>query len=97
MFLGTFSSEAPPDEITKRWGEVAGKYSQGFGLCFGIRSMLPVMAEAFVNLLLYVLMRPEIRADQRLKENVFRQPIDVRIKEPFHKLYRLQVPTRLRQ
>jgi len=42
--------------------------------------MLPVMAEAFVNLILYVLMRPEIRKDQRLFDNAFRQPIDVRIR-----------------
>jgi hypothetical protein len=42
--------------------------------------MLPVMAEAFVNLLLYALMRPEIKRDDRLREHVIRQPIDVRIK-----------------
>jgi hypothetical protein len=63
-----------------RWSELAKKYSEGFGLCFGIRSLLPVLAEAFVNLLLYVLMKPEIKADDRLKEHVFRQPIDVRIR-----------------
>lgn len=42
--------------------------------------MLPVMAEAFVNFIMYVLMRPEIRGDNRLRENAFRQPIDVRVK-----------------
>ena len=74
------TSEAPADDLSKRWGELSERYSKGFGLCFGIRSMLPVMAEAFVNLMLYVLMRPEIRGDQRLFENAFRQPIDVRIR-----------------
>jgi hypothetical protein len=39
-----------------------------------------VMAEAYVNLMIYILMRPEIRGDDRLRENVFRQPIDVRVK-----------------
>jgi len=62
------------------WSEVAAKYSKGLGLCFGIRSMLPVMAEAFVNLLLFVLMRPELKSDERLRDNAIRQPIDVRIK-----------------
>ena len=33
-----------------------------------------------MNVLIYVLMRPEIRSDQRLTESVFRQPIDVRVK-----------------
>jgi len=78
--LEPFVAGAAPDEIAKQWEEVARKYSRGFGLCFGIRSMLPVMAEAFVNLVLFILMRPEIRADQRLSENAFRQPIDIRIK-----------------
>lgn len=62
------------------WSEVAGRYSKGLGLCFGIRSMLPVMAEAFVNLLLFALMRPELKSDERLRNNAIRQPIDVRIK-----------------
>ena len=42
--------------------------------------MLPVMAEAYVNLLLFVLMRPDLRADDRLRENTIRQPIDIRLK-----------------
>ena len=62
------------------WSEVAERYSKGLGLCFGIRSMLPVMAEAFVNLLLFALMRPELKSDERLRNNAIRQPIDVRIK-----------------
>lgn len=62
------------------WSEMAARYSKGLGLCFGIRSMLPVMAESFVNLLLFALMRPELKSDARLRENTIRQPIDVRIK-----------------
>jgi hypothetical protein len=73
-------SDAQGNELAERWGALSTRYSQGFGLCFGIRSMLPVMAEAFVNLILYVLMRPAIRGDQRLFDNAFRQPIDVRIR-----------------
>lgn len=60
--------------------ELLARYSKGLGLCFGVRSMLPVMAEAYVNFLLFALMRPELKADDRLRENVLRQPIDVRIK-----------------
>lgn len=75
-----FGSDAPGADVAKQWGELSERYSKGFGLCFGSRSMLPVMAEAFVNLMLYVLMRPEMRRDRRLFENAFRQPIDVRIR-----------------
>ena len=66
--------------FTELWNEQARKYSRAIGLYFGIRSMLPVMAEAFVNLLLYMLLKPEIKSDERLRENTFRQPIDVRVK-----------------
>jgi len=38
------------------------------------------MAEAFVNLILFTLMRPEIRADSRLKDDAFKRHIDVRVK-----------------
>lgn len=50
------------------------------GIAFGVRAMLPIVAESFVNLLLYVLLRPDIKNDTRLRDNVLRQPIDVRIK-----------------
>lgn len=62
------------------WQDVGRRYAKGLGICFGVRSMLPVMAEAFINLLLFVLMKEEIRRDDRLRENVIRQPIDIRIK-----------------
>lgn len=62
------------------WSDVAARYSKGLGLCFGIRSMLPVLAESFVNLLLFAFMRPVLSSDDRLRENTIRQPIDVRIK-----------------
>ena len=72
----TSADQIPPDG----WGDLLEKYSKGLGLCFGVRSMLPVMAEAFVNLILFVLMKPDLKSDERLKENTIRQPIDVRIK-----------------
>ena len=63
-----------------QWDEISGRYSRGLGLCFGIRSMLPVMAEAYVNFLMFALLRPELKADIRLRENALRQPIDIRVK-----------------
>jgi hypothetical protein len=62
------------------WSSVADRYSKGLGLSFGIRAMLPVLGESFINLLLFVLAKDEIKKDKRLRENATRQPIDVRIK-----------------
>jgi hypothetical protein len=72
----TTTEQIPPH----RWSELLAKYAKGLGLCFGIRSMLPVMAEAFVNLVLFVLMKIDLKSDDRLRENTIRQPIDVRVK-----------------
>lgn len=66
--------------IEKIWIEQATKYSRALGFSFGVRSMLPVMAEAFVNLILHNLMKPELAKDTRLREAIIRSPIDVRIK-----------------
>ena len=74
------SSEQIQKEILKQWNDASIRLNKAFGICFGIRSMLPVMAEAFINLILYLLMRPEIKSDNRLRENAFKQPIDVRVK-----------------
>lgn len=69
------------EEVSKEdWTQALQRYSKGLGLCFGVRSMLPVLAEAYVNFLLFVLMRPELKSDDRLRENALRQPIDIRIK-----------------
>ncbi|ORE84964.1 hypothetical protein ATO7_16449 [Oceanococcus atlanticus] len=72
------------EEWSKVWNRHAQTISRATGLCFGIRSMLPVMAEAFVNLLMYMQMKPELKADDRLRENLFRQPIDVRVRGLSH-------------
>ncbi|MBU2718989.1 hypothetical protein HF563_06300 [Acidithiobacillus ferridurans] len=72
------------EEWSTVWTSHAQTISRATGLCFGIRSMLPVMAEAFVNLIMYMQMNPELKADDRLRENLFRQPIDVRVRGLSH-------------
>lgn len=76
------SQPVTPEEFSsyqKRWAEVAEKYDYAIGLAFGIRSMLPVLAESFVNLLLFVLGKPEIKVNSRLFQDAVRRPIDIRV------------------
>lgn len=84
--------EFEPAKWEPRWTEQAKKYSRALGLCFGVRSMLPVMAEAFVNLLFYALAKPELRKDERLFQNAIRQPIDIRIRALPHNCYGFSRP-----
>ncbi|MCY3927997.1 MAG: hypothetical protein OXG81_06970 [Acidobacteria bacterium] len=67
-------------ELAEEWREAGSRLSKAFGICFGIRSMLPTMAEAFVNLLLFSLMQEDLRSDQRMRERMFRENIDIRIR-----------------
>jgi len=73
------TSEEDLRTYEERWTTVTKKYSFAVGLAFGLRSMLPVLAESFVNLVLFILCRPDIKNNERLFQNLLRQPIDVRI------------------
>lgn len=79
-FSNQFNTPISASEQAALWAVVTESHSRAYGLCFGIRSMLPVWAEAFLNLLISVLARPDIKADSRLLESVYRQQIDVRVR-----------------
>ena len=63
----------------EKFTAISDKYSYAMGLTFGLRSMLPVLAESFVNLIIFILCRPDIKTNDRLFQSVIRQPIDIRI------------------
>lgn len=65
--------------VKKVWEERSEKYMFATGLIYGLRSMLPVMAESFVNLLIFTLCRPEVKKNERLFNSFLRNPIDIRI------------------
>lgn len=67
------------NDFADKWTAVTEKYSYALGLSFGLRSMLPVLAESFINLALFLLCKPEIKANDRLFQNTLRQPIDIRV------------------
>ena len=66
-------------EDEHKWAEITNKYYFATGLIHGLRSMLPVMAESFINCLIFILCKPEIKSSSRLYEAVIRQQIDIRI------------------
>jgi hypothetical protein len=65
--------------LADSWKQTAEKYMQALGLAFGVRAMLPVLAESFVNFILFVLARPEIKNNKRLFSESLRRPIDARV------------------
>ncbi|MBA0203683.1 hypothetical protein [Pectobacterium aroidearum] len=73
------TSDKEFETYSQRWSAVAEKYTYAIGLTFGLRSMLPVLAESFVNLILFVLCRSDIKNNERLFKNTIRQQIDIRV------------------
>lgn len=67
------------EEFRDRWAAVSKKYKEVIGISFGLRSMLPVLAESFVNLILFILYKPDVKSNKRLFQNALRQPIDIRV------------------
>lgn len=55
-------------------------YEEALGICTSLRMLSPVVAESFLNLVIFVLVDPSIREDQRLYDSLFRQEIDVRVR-----------------
>ena len=55
------------------------KYARGIGIAMGIRALTPVLAESFINLLIYLLCRPDIKNNNRLYQSFIRANIDVKV------------------
>jgi hypothetical protein len=63
----------------EKFGSLVARYDRGVGLSMALRFMVPVLAESFINLLIFVLSRPDIKSNPRLYENFVRSNIDVKI------------------
>ncbi|MBU3167805.1 hypothetical protein [Acinetobacter baumannii] len=63
----------------QKWTEIMNKYYFAVGLIHGLRSMLPVLAESFINCIIFILCKPEIKSSSRLYDSIIRQQIDIRI------------------
>ena len=61
------------------WDETTAKYNKGIGLSMAIRSMTPVLAESFINLLFFCLCRQDIKKNKRLYESAIRANIDIKV------------------
>lgn len=59
------------------------RYDRGIGLAMALRMMIPVLAETFLNLLFFILCRPDVRQNPRLYDSAVRANIDVKA-QSFH-------------
>lgn len=64
---------------SERFSVMAEKYTFGTGLAFGLRCMLPVLAETFINLLIFALAKKEIKGDKIKYKSVVSDTITNRL------------------
>ncbi len=68
------------EEQKKIWPAVQIAYTEALGLGLALKMNAPVLAECFINVLIFLLAKPELRQDERLYQSVIRQEIDIRVK-----------------
>lgn len=56
------------------------KYAEALELCTSLRVLTPIWGESFINLLIFILTRDELKRDPRLYEDYRRKEIDIRVK-----------------
>jgi hypothetical protein len=72
------SSEMPA--FNEEFAAAIKVYTEALGICTSLRMLAPVLAESFINLVLFVTVNPSTRADTRLYDSIFRQDVDVRVR-----------------
>lgn len=68
------------EKFNLQWGQAASTMTSAQTICTSLMMVIPIWAESFVNLVIFILAKPEIKSDQRLYEDLLRKNIDVRLK-----------------
>ena len=58
----------------------SARFEEALRLGVTIRMLAPVLGESFINLLIFLLAKQDIKSDQRLYQDTIRRSIDIRIK-----------------
>jgi DNA-binding transcriptional MerR regulator len=76
--------EKQPDRFKEELENYIRNIHEAAFLCTNLRMVAPVYAESFVNLLIFLLSKKEIKDDERLYQDLVRKQIDVRVKSLPH-------------
>lgn len=68
------------DHFRRQWETRRSAYTEALGYGLSLRMVAPVLAESFVNLVIFLLARKEVKDDDRLYKNALRQEVDIRVK-----------------
>lgn len=74
------ASEEERNQYYKLYNQWIANIEKSVSLGSTIRMLSPVLAESFINTILFVLAKDEFKKDSRLYDNLIRQQIDIRVK-----------------
>lgn len=74
------SRKINPKQIKKASIATGKKYIEATSLGLSLRMIIPVYAESFINLLIFTLVKPEIKGNKKDYDTFFREKINLRIK-----------------
>ncbi|MFV5214292.1 hypothetical protein ACLIIZ_11255 [Azonexus caeni] len=77
--LSNFQPGSDQAKFQAEWTALTTKYNRGIGLAMAIRAMTPVLAESFINLIFFILCRPDIKKNERLYNSAVRANIDIKV------------------
>ncbi|MBN1273348.1 MAG: hypothetical protein JXB26_13860 [Candidatus Aminicenantes bacterium] len=80
QFPSTPKNEQEINEYMDKFKKIYKKYRDAASICTSLQFLTPVFGEAFINLIIFILAKPEIRKEKRWIENTMRQQIDIRLK-----------------
>lgn len=68
------------EKYDHQFKQAANTMSAAQTICTSLMMVIPIWAESFVNLVIFILAKSEIKSDKRLYEDLLRKNIDVRLK-----------------
>ncbi|WP_156894648.1 hypothetical protein [Janthinobacterium sp. 1_2014MBL_MicDiv] len=78
--VGAIQNGYDKEEFTKKLNLYISAHTKAASLSSMIRMSAPVLAESFVNLVIFLTVKPEVKSDSRIYNDFIQKHIDIRLK-----------------
>lgn len=79
--MPSIAEQGEPERLYEEMKGFLARFVEIRAWSFTLQALVPVWAESFVNMLFFLLGKPEVKGNSRLYEATLRLPIDIRISE----------------
>lgn len=75
-----FDPDSDIADFTSKISAIQQAFTEARELSISLRLLTPVWCEAFINFIIFILARPDIRGDDRIYQDYLRKEVDIRVK-----------------